>query len=315
MLNTLILFVIGFYILIKGANLLISGASSIARFFNISQWAIGIIIVGIGTSIPELSINLASLFNGTSVGVGTVIGSNTFNILGILGMSAIISPLVIRREWVSRDFVFNIVAILVAVAMIYLPVLGDQSFVGITKLEGGLLLVLFVAWATYVGTRRNEIDRKVDYRVFAFGTSMVMVIAGIVGVFFGGRWIVGGAEFFARSFGVSDYLVGLTIVSIGTSVPEMTVSLVAAWRKNSSIAVGNVIGSNIFDFLGILGVVALFNPVIASQNIQFDILVTLSAALILLASVFIGKRNVLKRWEGLVFVALYLSYVVFLIIR
>lgn len=315
MLNTLILFVVGFYILIKGANLLISGASSIARFFNISQWAIGIIIVGIGTSIPELAINIAGVFNGTEVGLGTVIGSNTFNILFILGLSALISPLLIKREWVSRDFTFNIFAIAIAGVMIYLPILGDRTFVGISRSEGIFLLILFLTWATYIGTRKTELIKKVDYRAFAFFTSTVMVATGLIGVFFGGRWIVSGAELIAQSIGISDYLIGLTIVGIGTSIPELTVSLVAAFRKNAGIAIGNIIGSNIFDFLGILGIVATLRPLTVAGDVQFDILVTFASAVLLLVAVFIGRRNVLKRWEGAVFLLLYFLYLIVLLVR
>ena len=315
MFNTLILFVIGFYILIKGANLLISGASSIARFFNISQWAIGIIIVGIGTSIPELAINVAGVFNGTNVGLGTVIGSNIFNILFVLGLSALISPLLIKREWIRRDFTFNILAIITAALMMYLPILGDQTFVGISRSEGVFLVILFLAWATYIGTRKTELIKKIDYRAFAFFTSAVMVIAGLVGVFFGGRWIVSGAELIAHSIGISDYLIGLTIVGIGTSIPELTVSLVAAFRKNTGIAIGNIIGSNIFDFLGILGIVATLRPLTVAGDVKFDILVTFGAAVLLLVSVFIGQRNILKRWEGGVFVLLYFLYLIVLLVR
>ena len=162
--------------------------------------------------------------------------------------------------------------------------------------------------------RQPEHEIKTDYKVFTFLTSFILIIAGIVGVFFGGRWIVGGAEVFARSLGVSEYIIGLTIVGMGTSVPELSVSLVAAFRRNASMAVGNVIGSNIFDFLGILGVVALFKNIITPERIGLDILVTLSATVLLFLVVFFGKRNILTRWEGFCFVALYAGYIIFLVL-
>ena len=308
------LFFLGFTFLLLGARWLISGATSLAKYFNISQWAIGVVIVGIGTSVPELAINIASVFNGTGVGVGTILGSNTFNLLVILGLSAIISPLVIYREWIQRDFLINIGAVLIVVILLFFPVLGDVSIHGITRPEGVILFSLFLLWFIYTIMRQPEHEIKTDYKVFTFLTSFILIIAGIVGVFFGGRWIVGGAEVFARSLGVSEYIIGLTIVGMGTSVPELSVSLVAAFRRNASMAVGNVIGSNIFDFLGILGVVALFKNIITPERIGLDILVTLSATVLLFLVVFFGKRNILTRWEGFCFVALYAGYIIFLVL-
>ena len=312
---SLILFFIGFYILIKGAKTLVNGAVSVARIFNISNWFIGVVIVGIGTSIPELSINLASVFNGNTIGLGTIIGSNTFNILFILGISALFYPILMKKEWVLKDFVFNILAVIIAAFFIIFPVFGDSDFLGVTRGEALFLLALFVGWILYMFYRKHSNESGSDYKIFSVFTSFIMVLAGIVGVFIGGRWVVGGAETIAELFGASESLIGLTIIAIGTSLPELTVSVVALLRKRIGIAVGNIVGSNIFDFLGIIGITALLRPIATFPSVQFDIFAALGAALLLFAFTFIGRKYILSRLEGLIFIAGYIVYLVLIIWR
>ena len=308
MASTIIFFFIGFLVLIQSARWLVDGATSVAKHFNISQWAIGMIIVGIGTSIPELAINLASVWSGGAVGIGTIIGSNTFNLLFTLGLSAILTPLVIFREWISRDFIINILAVLVVAILIFLPVFGGGEL-GVSRSEGGLLLIMFATWVIYTVMRQPEYEETTDYKVFTLFASFILVVAGVVGVFFGGRWIVEGAEVFARALGVSEYIIGLTIVGIGTSLPELSVSLVATFKKNASLAIGNIIGSNIFCFLGIVGITATLGEIRVPEQALFDILVTLGATVLLFLVVFLGKKNVITRLEGALFVTLYIAYI------
>ena len=312
---SLILFGVGFYVLIKGANVLIRGAASIAKIFGLSAWFIGMVIVGIGTSIPEFSINVASVFDGSSVGLATIIGSNTFNTLFILGLAALVAPLTFRREWIVRDLPLNIIAVLVATAAILLPVFGGEIH-GISRLEGLVLTVLLFGWLFFMLHRRGTSDDGADTEVFSWTASLIFIFAGLVGVFIGGKWVIDGAVTIATLAGVSPAFVGFTAVAIGTSMPELVVSLVAAWKKQTSLAVGNVIGSNIFDFLGILGITALIRPVAVLESIKFDIFATLGATLLLLLSaLYIGKRFTLTRTEGCIFVFLYLVYFGFLFIR
>lgn len=313
--NALVLFALGFFILIRGAQILVKGATSVARIFNISTWFIGVAVVGIGTSIPELSINLVSAFEGSGVGLGTIIGSNTFNILFILGVSALFTPIVLQKRWLA-DFWLNAFAVVIAGVVILFPVFGDSAHNGITQSEGVLLFGLFIGWLFLMFHRGSgAAESEVDYQVFGFFTSFVMVAAGVVGVFFGGGWVVDGAESLARTFNVSPAVIALTIVGAGTSLPELTVSVVAALRKNMGIAVGNVIGSNIFDFLGILGITSIAHAVAVVGDTRFDIAATLLATLLLLATVFIGRRLTLGRIEGLVLVAAYLVYLAVFFIR
>jgi cation:H+ antiporter len=311
----LILFFIGFYILIKGASILVRGAVSIARLFNISNWFIGVVIVGIGTSIPEFSINIASVFNGSTIGLGTIIGSNTFNILFILGFSAIFFPIQMKKEWVFKDFLLNIVSILAAACVIIFPIFGDSEFLGVTRSEALFLFILFIAWLLFMFFRKAKFDGVADAKVFTVFSSFVMIIAGIIGVFIGGKWVVHGAEVIASLFNVSSTLIALTIIAAGTSLPEFTVSIVAMIKKRTGIAVGNIVGSNIFDFLGIIGITALLRPIVIVNKLQFDISAALGAALLLFALTFIGRKYILSRIEGLIFIMSYIAYIVFMIWR
>jgi len=312
----LALFALGFFILIQGANILIRGASSIARIFKLSPWFIGVVIVGIGTSIPEFSINIASVFEGNIVGLAAIIGSNTFNILFILGISALITPLVFKKEWIVRDLPLNIAAVLIAALVILTPLLGDPSFHGISRLEGLVLTSLLFIWIAFMLGRQGTVHDGVDSQVFSWAVSVGFIIVGLVGVFLGGKWVVDGAGTIATLLGVSPALVGFTAVAIGASMPELVVSVMAALKRQSSIAIGNVIGSNIFDFLGILGITALLRPVPVVERLQFDIFGTLGATLLLiLTALLIGKRHTLSRGEGMVFILIYIVYFGFLFIR
>lgn len=312
---SLFLFVVGLYILVKGAGILVNGAISLARLYNISTWFIGVAIVGFGTSLPEFSVSIASALNGDSIGLGTIIGTNIFNILVILGLSAIFIPIQFKKQWVEKDLVIHIGAILAATVVILVPLFGDATFIGVTKDEGIFLLFLLAVWLWTLFHRKVSEDDAMDYKIFTLFSSVIMVLVGFVGVFVGGQWVVGGAKTIAELFGVSDALIGLTVVAIGTSLPELTVSLVALFKRTTAIAVGNVIGSSILNFLGIIGITALIRPVSAFVEVRFDILVVLGAAVLLFLAMFSGKRYVLSRFEGFLAVLLYLSYIVFIIIR
>jgi cation:H+ antiporter len=313
--STLALFAVGFFILIRGANILVRGATSIATMLRMSGWLIGAVILGIGTSIPELSISIASVFNGNAIGLETIIGSNTFNILFILGLLAIITPLSMKKEWVHRDFMLNIGAVFIAGAVILFPFFGGASFGGVDHMEGALLLGLFAFWLVFMFRGREESTGSVDHKVFTVATSLFMISIGLVGVFFGGQWVVNGAKEIAAAIDISSALVALTIVAAGTSFPELTVSLVAMWHKRADVAVGNIVGSSIFDFLGIIGITALIRPIPVQESLQFDIGAALGASLLLLVAVYVGRRYILARPEGVFFIATYCMYLALIIMR
>lgn len=310
MLLTLSLFLIGFYILIKGANFLVDGSTSLARKFNISNLVIGLVIAGIGTSIPEFAISfLANITGESGVGLGTVIGSNTFNILFILGFSALFFPLKLKADWVKRDLSWNIVSVIVAIFFAYVIGFGE-----ISRIEGAAMLALFVIWLYIVIKKSNDATEYPEQiRIIAFPLAAGLIFAGLVGVILGGKWVVDGGVEIAKTLGASNALIGLTIVGIGTSLPELAVSFVAAYKKQPGIAVGNIIGSNIFDFLMILGFGALVKPVMAPASLLPDMIITAISAALLLAVMFVGEKYTLRRWEGFIFILLYAAYLIYLL--
>ncbi len=316
MIGDILFFSVGFLILVKGSSILIDGASSLARLFKVSSWIIGVIIVGIGTSIPEFSINLASVFRQADIGVGTIVGSTTFNILFVLGTAAIISPLAMRPAWVKKDFAIAALAILVAAWLAFWHVAGQPFFIGITRAEGLVLFLLFLVWLWF--EMRYERRRGADEapaKVFTIFTSWLMIIIGVAGVALGGKWVVDGATTLARAFGASEALIGLTLVSAGTSIPEFFVTINAVIKKQTGLAVGNIVGSNIFNFFGIFGVVSIIKPLSFSAGFTFDMAVAFAATLLLIAYMFMGDRYILKRWHGVVFLLIYITYIIFLLNR
>jgi cation:H+ antiporter len=314
-LSSLVLFCVGFAVLITGARLLIHGATSVAHYFALSAWFIGLIIVGVGTSIPELSINLAAALEHNAVGLATIVGSNIFTMLFVLGSIAIVRPISIRTNWVLSDFPINIISVLAVTAVVLLPIAGPVDFIGVTRGEGVLLVFLFGAWLRYQLSRRQSIEDPIDYRVFTILSSILMIIFGIGGVFLGGLWIVHGAETIALLLGMPPALVGLTIVAVGTSVPELAVSSVAVAQRKTSVAVGNIIGSNVFTFFGVIGITTVIQPLQDIDALGDDLLVAILAASLAWLLLFIGRRYTYSRIEGAVLVGAYLAYLALLFLR
>ena len=291
---------------------MVKGASSLAKFLNVPNFVIGLVIAGIGTSIPEFSIAFISHLTGASdIGLGTVIGSNSFNILFILGITALVFALPFRREWIERDLKWNIYA--VAVVFVFAFVSGGGF---ISRFEGILMLAFFFWWLFLAVKRTNHApEDDIQTRTATFPLALVLILAGFAGVFLGGKWVISGASEIARLMGASEPLIGLTIVGIGTSLPELVVTFVAARRNLPGIAIGNIIGSNIFDFLMILGVAALARPISVPPNFAVDMVITLFAAVILFGFMFFEKSLTLKKRHGIVFVSLYALYLIFLLWR
>lgn len=310
------LFVLGFYVLIKGADILIDGASAIARKARVSEWLIGLTIVGIGTSIPEFSVTLFSSLSGeTPIGLGAIIGSNTANILFILGVAALLYPLRLKEQWVRRDLPWNIAAVFAVTAAV--SFFDGGTGVGISRIEGAALLALFAIWLLgAIKNGRNVQDEEMKSgRLIALPLSIVMILAGVIGVVFGGNWVVDSAAAIAGTLGLSQTFIGLTIVGLGTSFPELAVTFAAAWKKRVGMAVGNIVGSNIFDFLGILGLTAMIRPISFMEAMRFDIMVTVLAATALLAAVYIGERYTVKRWQGAILAFAYGAYILRIFLR
>jgi len=311
---TIILLVAGFIFLIKGADLLVDGASSLAKRFGISSLVIGLTIVAFGTSAPELIVNIfASIKGNTDIAIGNILGSNIANILLILGVSAIIFPLAVKRGTVWKEIPLSLLAVIVAGIMANDILIDGGKFSGLTRIDGLIFLSFFIIFLYYTfgiskAQSGDEVETKI--KLTSLPLSIFYILVGLFGLTLGGKWIVDSAVSIASSLGVSQALIGLTIVAVGTSLPELATSAVAAYKKDTDIAVGNVVGSNIFNIFWILGISAVINPLAFSPLLMRDVAVTIGATFLLFAFMFIGKRNILQRWQGAGFVLLYVVYVV-----
>jgi cation:H+ antiporter len=316
---TYLLFVIGFVILIKGADFMVSGASSIAKKFNVSDLIIGLTIVAFGTSAPELVVNVISGIQGSSgLAVGNVIGSNISNIFLILGISAMIYPLKVHKNTVWKEIPFALLGVLVLSVVANDMFLDKLGFNAITRSEGISLLLFFTIFVYYTfsmikSTSNNSVETE-EVKPMPLYKSIFFVVIGLAGLVFGGNWIVNGAVQIATTLGMDETLIGLTIVAIGTSLPELATSAVAAWKKQTDIAVGNIIGSNIFNVFWILGVSAVINPLEFDANSNIDIFVNTVATTLIFIFCFIGRRHTLQRWQGGMFVAMYVAYIVGIVV-
>lgn len=313
-----ILFVVGFVLLIKGADLLVAGASSLAKRIGVSALMIGLTIVAFGTSMPELVVNLlASVQGNTDIAIGNIVGSNIANILLILGISAMIYPLAVQKGTVWKEIPFALLAVVVLMLMANDVILDGAATSALTKIDGLVLLGFFVIFLYYVfGLAKNgENNEEESVETFPLSRSILMIMAGLAGLVIGGKWIVDGAVAFASSMGVSEALIGLTVVAVGTSLPELATSAVAAYKRNVDIAIGNVIGSNIFNIFWILGISSIIKPLPFAPALNFDLVVVVLVTTLLFLALFVGRRHVLERWQGGAFVAMYVAYTIFLIVR
>lgn len=316
MLLNFIWLILGFIILIYGANKLVDGGAALAFRLNIPNIVIGLTVVAFGTSTPELVVNLfSSAEKQSELALGNVLGSNIFNILGILGITALIFPIAVKKAttWVE-------VPLALLAAFLILIMFGDNhwptptSYI-ISRTEGIVLLCFFVLFIAYtlVLAKKGEAE-EIKIKNYTIGKSLFWILIGLVGLVIGGRLLVKGAVQIAESLGISQRIIAITIVSIGTSLPELATSLVAARKKNVDMAIGNVVGSNIFNTFLILGVSALISPIHMSMANLSDIGMNLLSALLLFVFIFTGRGRQIERWEGSIFLFLYISYIIWLIL-
>ena len=314
---TYILFIIGFFLLIKGADFLVDGSASIAKKLKISGIVIGLTIVAFGTSAPEFIVNIfASAQGNTEIAIGNILGSNIANILLILGISAIIYPITAKKNTVLKEIPLSLLAAVVLGLMANDIIIDGADFSGITKIDGFILLSFFIIFLYYTfGITKSDKDIvEEEIKIFSHFKSVIFIILGLAGLAIGGKWIVDGAVQIAEFFNISQSLIGLTIVAVGTSLPELATSAVAAYKKQSDIAIGNVVGSNIFNIFWILGVSAVIRPLPFNTSSNGDITMTIFASIVLFLVMFIGKKRVIERWQVVFMVTTYASYIVFLVL-
>lgn len=315
---TYILFIIGFALLLKGAAWLVDGASSLAKKLGISALVVGLTVVAFGTSAPELIVNIfASVRGSADLAIGNVLGSNIFNILVILGISAAIYPLMVQRSTIWKEIPLSLLAAIMVWVLANDAFLdGDGAFSGLTRIDGIVLLAFFVIFLYYTVSIAKAPEAKgMQVKEFSIPQSLLFILMGLAGLVLGGKWIVDGAVAIATALGASEALIGLTIVAAGTSLPELATSAVAARKKNTDIAVGNIVGSNIFNIFFILGISATINPLPFQTALNADIGMVVVASVLLFAALFIGKRHLIERWQGAAFLAAYGAYLAFIIMR
>lgn len=318
---TYVLFTIGIVLLIKGADWLVDGASSLAKKLGVPALVIGLTIVAFGTSMPELIVSLLGAFSGeTGVAFGNVIGSNIANLLLILGIAALISPPKLQNSTIWKEIPFSLLAAFVLLIIANDLLIDGIDIASLTRVDGIILILFFVIFIYYVfevaRSKRNK-NKKSELEIEPRNLTKiaVLIIAGVVGLFLGGRWTVDGAVSIAQALGVSDFLIAATVVAVGTSLPELVTSIRAAFKKNFDMAVGNVVGSNIFNVFWILGATALVAPIEIPTAINFDIIFLALITLLFFLFMFVGERHRLDRWQAILFLLLYGGYLAFIIAR
>lgn len=307
--TALLLLVLGFVLLIKGADYFVDGASSVAKKFRIPSIIIGFTIVAMGTSLPECAVSVtASLANNNALAISNVVGSNIFNLMVVCGASAIFAPLAIQKSTLLKEFPFSIFCALL------LLVLGYTSF-NLGRMEGIVLLVLFLVyllWMIFSALKnRQEIDE--DVNILPTWKCLLFIIGGAIAIKYGGDFVVDGASFIATKLGFSQNLIGLTIVALGTSLPELVTSIVAARKNEVDMALGNAIGSNIFNILLVLGIAGAISPVaFIMENVIDIILLTIMSAYVWILA---WTKNHINKTEGISMILIYVIYLVYICIR
>ena len=296
---------------------MVDGSASIAKKLKISSIVIGLTIVALGTSAPEFIVNIFASAQGNSeIAIGNILGSNIANILLILGISAIIYPITAKKNTVLKEIPLSLLAAVVLGLMANDVIIDKAGFSGITRIDGFILLAFFIIFLYYTFgiTKSDEDIVEEEIKVFGYSKAILFIILGLAGLVIGGKWIVDGAVQIAEFFNISQSLIGLTIVAIGTSLPELATSAIAAYKKQSDIAIGNVVGSNIFNIFWILGASATIRPLPFNTSSNGDIAMTIFASILLFLVMFIGKKRVIERWQGIFMVTTYVGYIVFLVL-
>jgi cation:H+ antiporter len=314
-----VLLIVGFVCLIKGADLFVDGSSNVAKLLKVPSIIIGLTVVAFGTSMPEASVSISSALQGANeLAVSNVVGSNIFNLLVVLGASALILPVCVQKDSVKKEIPFSLLCTVALLGALFLGK-NEEGFT-LGWIAGLVLLALFAFYmywqisaalkARKNGTIEEETD---DGKQISVWKSLVFIVVGIAAIILGGNWVVNGATSIAYKFGMSETLVGMTIVAVGTSLPELVTSMVAAKKGESDIALGNVIGSNIFNIIFILGFSCLVFPITVGMEAIIDTMFVIVVTVVGL--VFSATKLKFQRWEGAVFVVTYVAYLAYMILR
>ncbi|RXJ52697.1 calcium/sodium antiporter [Gelidibacter gilvus] len=307
------LIIVGFVLLIKGADWMVNGSTLLAKKNRIPDLAIGLTIVAFGTSAPELVVNtVASFENHSDIVLGNIIGSNNFNLFMILGIVGLIFPIVVQSSTVWKEIPISFLA-----AVVFLVLANGYLFsdIGLSRIDGIILLLMFLLFLFYIYKQMKSDPSSEEVVIITASNYKIwgLIVLGLIGLVIGGKLIVDNAVTIASDLGVSEKIIGLTIIAAGTSLPELMTSVVAAMKKNSDIAIGNIIGSNIFNIFLILSVSSLVNPITFSSVFNTDIYLLLGGTLFLFVAMFTGKKKTLDRWESGVLLLVFIGYTTYLV--
>lgn len=311
-----VLLLIGFVFLVKGADAFVEGSSSIAKHFHVPSLIIGMTIVAMGTSLPETAVSVtASIAGSNALAVSNAVGSNIFNLMVVIGVCAVLTPVAVQKSSLKIDIPFSIVCALL------LLVLGHDRMM-LTRVNGLILIVLFAFFILYmIRSAQHSMNNEdsefaaeaADMKVMSVPKSLIFIVIGIAGITLGSDWVVDGAKTIASAFGISENLIGLTIVAFGTSLPELMTSIVAARKNEVDMALGNAVGSNIFNILMVLGIASALSPIAFIQENIIDIIILVGFSFIVWLMAWTKHR--LDKLEGLTMILLYAGYVVYICIR
>lgn len=311
-----VLITVGFVLLVKGADILIEGSSQVARKYNVSDIVIGLTIVALGTSAPELIVSIISAVKGNSgIALGNVIGSNIANLCLVLGITGLIVPISIKKGTVWKEIPFCLFAAVLLATMLFF--FNDPAkHVVLLRAEALILIACFIAYLVYMFFAAKEPPLAVaDDNKKSMTTSVLLIIGGLGGLLYGGHLIVSNAVVVAQGFGVSEEMIGITIVAVGTSLPEVAASITSVLKGKHDIAVGNVVGSNIFNTFLVLGSAAAIKPLAVENSLNTDAVLMSAASIFLFIFMFTGKKQKLDRWEAALFLTAYAGYICFAVYR
>ncbi|HLD31745.1 MAG TPA: calcium/sodium antiporter [Patescibacteria group bacterium] len=316
MILPILLLIVGLALLLVGGEYFVRGSASLAKRSKISPMVIGLTVVAFGTSAAELMVNVMAALKGTpDVAIGNILGSNIANILLILGIAAIIRPLTVKVDTIWKEIPLGVLAVLILFVLSADKLLGSGGDNMLSLADGLVLLGFFVIFLSYTYGLSKQESKKDDVRSYSWSLTILFVLFGLAGLVGGAKLLVDNGVILARMAGLSELFIGLTIIAVGTSLPELVASGIAAYRGHDELAVGNVAGSNIFNILFILGLTPLINPVPFNSAANGDVVITILAALLLFFFMFIGKRHQLQRWQGVFMVITYLAYITFITLR
>lgn len=330
LLKNVVILLIGFVLLVKGADYFVEGSSSVAKKFGIPSIIVGLTIVAMGTSFPELAVSVTAGLSGSNeIAISNVVGSNIFNLIVVLGVCSIISPIKVDKEVMKRDMPFLIFITFILVAFVcdrvfpWTDLSKDGEGVGLlSRFDSIIFIILFIAYmfvtvtsalAHMKSNKAKSDDSEDDSEEVKTWLAIVFIVGGIIAIKFGGDFVVNSASYIATEFGMSETLVGLTIVAVGTSLPELVTSIVAAKKGETSLAIGNVVGSNIFNILLILGVSGTIHPITVIMDNCIDLFIVLICTV--LVFIFAKLKDDISRFEGAVMVAVYVGYMAYAILR